>query len=83
MEGQDDTRERVAHNLRRLREKAELSQSQLGGALGMEGRSAISTISRWERGERAPSLHQARALAKALSCTVDDLLRPVRRRRAS
>jgi putative transcriptional regulator len=58
-------------NLRAAREKAGLTQGELGQASGIDDMS----ISRYERGKNAPSLESAKVLARALNCTVDDLIR--------
>ena len=55
-----------------LRKKAGLSQSGLGGKIGVTGR----TVSRWESGLSAPGLNAVYSLADALAVTVDDLLHP-------
>lgn len=58
--------------LKRLREKAGLTQEQLGQKLGV----GQSTVGMWETGERLPRADKLPELAKALGCTIDDLLKP-------
>jgi transcriptional regulator with XRE-family HTH domain len=58
-------------NLRAAREKAGLTQGELGQASGIDDMS----ISRYERGKNTPSMESAKVLARALRCTVDDLIR--------
>lgn len=52
-----------------LREKAGMTQKQLGRLLGL-GQSAIAM---WENGERRPRAEMLPELAKVLSCTIDQL----------
>ena len=52
--------------VRRLRGE---TQESLGKQLGLPG----SAVSRWERGERMPSLYWALRLAEVLACRVEDL----------
>jgi Zn-dependent peptidase ImmA (M78 family)/DNA-binding XRE family transcriptional regulator len=56
--------------LRDLRKHSKLSQSNLARRLGLDS----SMISRWEKGERQPSLEQCFALARAFGVSVDYLL---------
>lgn len=56
--------------LRELREHSGLNQSELAKLLGIH----TSQLSRWEKGERQPSLEQKISLARALGVTLDYLL---------
>lgn len=57
-------------NLRRLREKANLTQQDVAAALGI----TRSAVSRWESGRKKPSSGRLLRLAKLYGCTVEDLL---------
>jgi transcriptional regulator with XRE-family HTH domain len=59
--------------LRELRESAGMTLESLASAAG----TSHDSISKIERGQRAPSFRLAVALADALGCAVDDLRRPV------
>ena len=65
-----DVRERLAANLRRLREEAGLSQEKFGLEHGID-RTYISGI---ERGTRNPTVTVVQRLAEALGVDVADLL---------
>ena len=56
--------------LRELRDHADLSQSELAKLLDIH----TSQLSRWEKGDRQPSLEQTMTLARALGVTLDYLL---------
>ena len=56
--------------LARLRMERGLTQGQLADILGCPQ----ATISRWEQGTNSPSTKSLRALAKALDCSIDDLI---------
>lgn len=56
--------------LREMREKRELSQSELARRADMQP----SAIAHFEAGRRKPSFHNVRALAMALDVTADFLL---------
>jgi transcriptional regulator with XRE-family HTH domain len=58
--------------LRELRELAGLTGPQLAERAG----TSKDSISKLERGDRAPSFRLAAALAAALAVSCDDLLRP-------
>ena len=58
----------IALNLSTLRTG---TQAELAAALGVH----TLTISKWERGESAPSISRLCQLAEALGCTPNDLLR--------
>ncbi|MCV3211678.1 helix-turn-helix domain-containing protein [Mesorhizobium sp. YC-39] len=59
-----------AARLRDIREKRELSQSELAREAGMQP----SAIAHFEAGRRKPSFDNVRGLAKALKVTADYLL---------
>jgi transcriptional regulator with XRE-family HTH domain len=59
-----------AANLRRLRHAAGLTQDQLSDATQL----APSEISRYERGNRDPQLHQLVRLARGLEVSLAELL---------
>ncbi len=59
-----------ADRLREVREKRELSQSELARAAGMQP----SAIAHFEAGRRKPSFDNVSALAKALKVSADYLL---------
>ena len=56
---------------KKLRLKAQLSQEQLAGNIGV----AISTIRRWEKGQAEPTMtvHQMKAFCETLEITLDQL----------
>ncbi len=56
--------------MRELRRRAGLSQTDLAQLLGVD----TSLISRWEKGEREPSLGQQTAFARAIGVSLDYLL---------
>lgn len=56
--------------LRNLRDNSGLTQPELAKRIGID----TSTISRWEKGSREPSLQQCIALSRALGITLDYLL---------
>ena len=59
-----------ANQLRALREKRELNQSDLARAAGLQP----SAIAHFEGGRRKPSFDNIRELAKALGVTTDTLM---------
>lgn len=61
----------VAENVRKFREALKMTQTGLGDKVGV-GRSYIAQI---ERGSKVPSMYMGEALAKALGCSVEDLLK--------
>lgn len=76
-------RVRLGERLRRRREIAQLTQSQL--ARKLPGQMDGGQISRWERGESFPTYANLLALARALGITEEELLAedvPVPQRRA-
>lgn len=60
------------HNLRRLRQEADLSLAELAAKVA----EVRQTLWGWETGRTAPRPGQLLALATALGCTVDELVRP-------
>lgn len=60
----------VGANLRRRRRRQGLSQADLAAAIGRDR----STVSRWESGERLPTLASLTALGRALRCEPGALL---------
>lgn len=54
----------------RLRMENGLTQGQLAEMVGCYAKD----VSRWETGERTPGTKSLKALAKALGCTMDDLM---------
>ena len=58
-------------NIEKKRKEKKLTQKQLADICGTRQ----NNISRYETGARTPNLKDAKALAKALDCTIDDLLR--------
>ena len=58
-------------NIKQKRIEKNLTQKELADVCGTRQ----NNISRYEKGERSPDLKTAQALAKALGCTIDDLLR--------
>lgn len=62
--------DKLAANLRKLRETRNLTQAALGKRAGM----AAASVSHFETGQRAPSLDSLVKLADALEVSVDTLL---------
>ena len=58
--------------LSELRKSAGLTQQQLAEQMGV----TRSTVAMWETGENAPKTKMLLALAEALNCSVEDLLKP-------
>ena len=58
-------------NLKEIRKEKGLSQKELADKVGIEQ----SALSHLETGRNNPTITTAQALAKALGCTVDDLIR--------
>ena len=56
--------------IKAAREKAELTQEQLGNAIGVTG----VTIMRYEKGQRQPKMNTIAQIAIALNCPVQNLL---------
>ena len=57
-------------NIKKLRLKAGLTQSQLAKKMNVDQ----AAVSRWESGETKPLRKCHKRLAKVLGCTVDELL---------
>ena len=76
MARQAQFRERVGDRLRKRREAAGLTQSQLARMLPgrVDGGVEAGQVSRWERGESFPTYGNLLALARALGCTEEELL---------
>lgn len=53
-----------------LRQKKGITRQELAEEIGVD----VVTICRYENGTRTPSLKAAQALAKALDCTIDELI---------
>lgn len=56
-------------NLKRLREKAKLTQADVAKGVGK----APSLVAMWESGSRQPRADMLPKLARVLGCTIDDL----------
>ncbi|MBF2049774.1 MAG: helix-turn-helix domain-containing protein [Leptolyngbya sp. IPPAS B-1204] len=58
--------------LKKLRERAGLTQRQIADALGV----TTTTVGTWERGEKEPrpSFLQVKILIETLNCTLDELV---------
>ena len=61
----------VASNLIKLRQKAGMTQAELGEKLNYSDK----TVSKWERGESIPDAYVLTRLAEIYGLTVNDLLR--------
>ncbi len=59
-------------NLNSIRKNKGISQKELAEAVGVTER----RLQGWEYGEREPDIRHLIALADALECTVDQLIRP-------
>ena len=57
-------------NLKKIRTEKEISQTELAYAI----KTNPNNISRYENGEREPDIKTIIAIAKALECTIDELL---------
>lgn len=60
--------------IKMCREKAGLTQKQLGEMCGYTGRSAIVTVQEWEHNRRPVPLDKLRILAKSLNIPLDSLI---------
>ena len=58
------------NKLKSYRERASLTQQELADILKIDR----SAISKWETGEFLPRTEKLPAIAKALGCTIDELL---------
>lgn len=59
------------NNLKACRERAALTQQELAEIINVDR----SAISKWETGEFLPRTDKLPAIAKALDCTIDELLK--------
>lgn len=59
----------VGKSLKRIRESREMEQQEVAKAVGVNK----SSICRYEKGEKIPSLRVAISLAKVLRCSMDEL----------
>ena len=57
-------------NIKKLREKKGITQQELADVLGV----AQSTVAMWESNKSLPRVDTLKAIAKALGCTIDELL---------
>lgn len=57
-------------SIARLRRDRNLTQGQLAELIGCPQQ----TITRWETGQRSPGTKSLKALAKALNCSIDELI---------
>ena len=57
--------------LKEIRTEKGKSREDLARDVGV----SIFTVRNWEQGQREPRIHQLIALADALGCSVDDLVR--------
>lgn len=60
-------------NLREMRQRAGLTQTELAKRMGVRA----NTVNQWESGIRHPDVMLAPKLADVLGCTLDELLRPI------
>lgn len=58
-------------NLRKMRERCGITQTELARRLGIRQ----NTITQWESGRRSPRVSEIARLADAVECTLDELLR--------
>ena len=65
-----DLRKLIGARIARVRRAANLSQEQLGQAIGANKQ----TVSRWERGIRSPDGEYLRIITETCHCTADFLL---------
>ena len=65
-----ETRKLIGSRIALVRKAANMSQEQLGDAIGVNKQ----TVSRWERGIRSPDGEYLRAIAGACSCSADFIL---------
>ena len=66
----------IGTRLKLLRERAGLSQPELGHKIGLPGTTAGLQVSMYERNARTPSVARLYRLAQALDCEPGDLLDP-------
>lgn len=60
----------LGENIKKYREAANLSQSQLATLLSKD---SASTISMWEKGLRKPSVDSLIVMSEIFNCTIDEL----------
>lgn len=58
-------------NIKPRRKAVRMTQQKLAKKIGV----SLITIGRYERGERVPSIETAAKIAKALGCTIDELVK--------
>ena len=61
----------IGQNIKKFREAKNLTQMQLAEKVGI----ARPAITQFERGSRVPNMPIGEAIAKALDCTINDLIR--------
>lgn len=66
-------RSRFSKTVRRLRQSANLSQTELADQIGVSQK----TVSKWENGEVAPRLDRLSPLASVLGVSVSDMLETI------
>jgi len=64
----------IPATIKAARLRANMTQQELGEKLGYSGNSAQVAVRQWELGRRPVPLEKIRALAAALSLTLDDLI---------
>lgn len=64
----------IGERIRQARERAGLSQAEVAAGLGLHEKSGVSTVSRWESGERNFPVEQTAPLAALLGCSVNFVL---------
>ena len=64
----------IPDTIKAARLRCGFTQQELGEKLGYEGLTAQVSVRRWESGSRPVPLEKIRALAAALSLTLDDLI---------
>lgn len=57
-------------NIKKFREKKGITQQELAAVLGV----GQSTVAMWESNKSLPRVDTLKAIAKALGCTIDELL---------
>ena len=58
-------------NIKELRQNANITQAELAAKIG----TSQSVVCRYENGDRNIDLDTAAAIARALNCTIDDLMK--------
>lgn len=64
----------IPEKLKAARQKAGLSQQQLGEQAGYTGQSAQVTVGRWEAGTRPVPVEKLRTVSKLLKLPLEDLI---------